>query len=99
MSSSEADSKIDLLDDAKTVTKKISKAYCEEGSVENNGVLAFTQRVLFPLSTLRGDGTFTIRRPEKYGGTVVYANYEDLERAFVAKEVRHTGAYTGWGLH
>jgi len=32
MSSSEEDSKIDLLDDEKSVKKKISKAFCEEGN-------------------------------------------------------------------
>lgn len=49
MSSSEEDSKIDLLDSAASVKKKMKKAFCEPGKVENNGVLAFAKYVLFPL--------------------------------------------------
>lgn len=33
MSSSEEDSKIDLLDDRDALTKKIGKVFCEEGSI------------------------------------------------------------------
>ena len=49
MSASEEDSKIDLLDSAASVKKKMKKAFCEPGKVENNGVLAFAKFVLFPL--------------------------------------------------
>lgn len=49
MSSSEEDSKIDLLDSSASVKKKMKKAFCEPGKVENNGVLAFAKYVLFPL--------------------------------------------------
>ena len=49
MSSSEADSKLDLLDNAATIKSKIEKAFCEPGIVENNGLLSFTKHVLFPL--------------------------------------------------
>ncbi|KAJ1921762.1 Tyrosine--tRNA ligase cytoplasmic [Mycoemilia scoparia] len=94
MSSSDEDSKIDLLDDAKKVEKKIKKAYCEEGSLENNGLMAFIKAVVFPILSLRaGDGApveFVIERPEKYGGNSTYASYADLEAAFVNKDV-HPG--------
>ena len=57
MSSSEADSKIDLLDSAASVKKKMKKAFCEPGKVEGNGVLAFVKNVLF--HTLQpNEGTF-----------------------------------------
>jgi tyrosyl-tRNA synthetase len=46
MSSSEANSKIDILDPPSVVRKKIKAAFCEEGVVENNGVLAFVRAVL-----------------------------------------------------
>ena len=49
MSSSEEDSKIDLLDSAANVKKKMKKAFCEPGNVENNGVLSFAKYVLYPL--------------------------------------------------
>lgn len=49
MSSSEEDSKIDLLDPPAAVKKKLKKAFCEPGNIENNGVLAFTKHVIFSL--------------------------------------------------
>lgn len=47
MSSSEEDSKIDLLDTPANVKKKLKKAFCEPGNVEDNGVLAFAKHVIF----------------------------------------------------
>ena len=42
------DSKIDLVDPPNVVKKKINKAFCEPGNVTNNGLLSFTQYVIFP---------------------------------------------------
>lgn len=87
MSSSEPDSKIDILDDAATVKRKLRKAYCEEGIVENNGVLQFIKYVLFPLNNLKGKYTFVIKRDEKFGGDLSFSSYEELETKFVNKEI------------
>lgn len=87
MSSSEADTKIDLLDDPRTVEAKIRKAFCEEGNVEQNGVLPFVKFVLFPVFKLKGIPKFEIKRPEKFGGNVAFTTFEDLEAAFARKEV------------
>ncbi|KAF8261110.1 hypothetical protein EI94DRAFT_1773523 [Lactarius quietus] len=53
MSSSDPDSKIDFLDPPDAVRRKIKKAFCEEGNVEDNGVLSFVEAVLIPISELR----------------------------------------------
>ena len=53
MSASDPDSKIDFLDTAEVVKKKIQKAFCEEGNVTENGILAFLQAVLIPVSQMR----------------------------------------------
>jgi len=53
MSSSDPNSKIDFLDSAEVVRKKISKAFCEEGNTTENGILAFLEAVLIPISQLR----------------------------------------------
>jgi tyrosyl-tRNA synthetase len=55
MSSSEPDSKIDLLDSPEDVKRKIKKAFCEPGNVQENGVLAFAKHVLFPVLDGRGE--------------------------------------------
>lgn len=43
------ESKIDLLDSREDVKKKLKKAFCEPGNIQNNGVLSFVKYVLFPL--------------------------------------------------
>jgi tyrosyl-tRNA synthetase len=91
MSSSDPDSKIDLLDDANVVSRKLKKAFCEEGNINDNGVLSFVKSVLFPLRSLNGNTpSFSIRRDEKWGGDVNYTNYQALEDDFREKKV-HPG--------
>ncbi|NP_001384328.1 tyrosine--tRNA ligase, cytoplasmic isoform 1 [Gallus gallus] len=85
MSSSEEDSKIDLLDRKEDVKKKLKKAFCEPGNIENNGVLSFIKHVLFPLKS-----EFVILREEKWGGNKTYTAYETLEKDF-AEQVVHPG--------
>jgi len=85
MSSSEAGSKIDLLDDEKTVTNKINKAFCEPGKVDN-GVLAFAKYVIMVHKQDRGE-SFVIERPEKFGGNLEYKAYEELEKDFKAEKL------------
>lgn len=88
MSSSEEDSKIDLLDNPATVKKKLKKAFCEPGNVAENGVLAFVKHVLFNLFK-KGEG-FTVHRNPENGGDRTYSTYEELELAF-SKEELHPG--------
>ncbi|KAJ9584408.1 hypothetical protein L9F63_021246, partial [Diploptera punctata] len=88
MSSSEEDSKIDLLDSPADVKKKLKKAFCEPGNINDNGILAFCKHVLFNLFK-DGEG-FTISRNEAHGGNITYNKYEELELAFSKEEV-HPG--------
>jgi len=91
MSSSDPDSKIDLLDDADSVSRKLKKAFCEEGNIIDNGVLSFVKSVLFPLRSLNGKTpSFLIKRDEKWGGNITYTNYQSLEDDFRDKKV-HPG--------
>jgi tyrosyl-tRNA synthetase len=87
MSSSDPDSKIDLLDEASTVNSKIKKAFCEEGNVENNGLLAFAKQVIFSVWHIKGRDSFTIKRDLKYGGDISFSSYEELESAFAQKKL------------
>ncbi|KAI4817465.1 hypothetical protein KUCAC02_010865 [Chaenocephalus aceratus] len=84
MSSSEEESKIDLLDSAGDVKKKLKSAFCEPGNIENNGVLSFVQYVVFPLR-----GVLHQRDP-KWGGDKTYTVFEELEKDFAAESV-HPG--------
>uniref|UniRef100_A0A7N6AVT6 Tyrosine--tRNA ligase n=1 Tax=Anabas testudineus TaxID=64144 RepID=A0A7N6AVT6_ANATE len=85
MSSSEEESKIDLLDSKEDVKKKLKKAFCEPGNIQNNGVLSFVKHVLFPLR-----GEFCIKRDPKWGGDKIYTVFEDVEKDF-AEELIHPG--------
>lgn len=114
-SSSDPNAKIGLLDDEKDVRKKIKTAFCEEGKVEGNGVLAFVKAVLIPISQLRvehikgersvlddealgdqspfigdnaPDGTvFSVVRDEKFGGSLHYKSYKEVETDFAEKKL------------
>jgi len=84
MSASVEESKIDLLDTPQQLKKKLKKAFCEPGNIENNGILAFCKHVIFPL--LRNK-EFIIDRPVDYGGRKTFSDYEHLEHAFATQEI------------
>ena len=85
MSSSVKGSKIDLLDDEKTIKDKLKNAYCELGNPEN-GVLDFATTVIM---TQKQDKKqeFIIDRPEKFGGPLKFKTKEELYKAFVDKKL------------
>ena len=86
MSASDPKSKVDLADDEKTVVDKLKSAYCEPGVIEDNGVLAFLKYVIM---VIKGDKeeSFVIERPEKFGGNAEFKTYEEIEKAYAAKEL------------
>jgi tyrosyl-tRNA synthetase len=86
MSASEETSKINLTDDDDAVAEKINGAYCPAGETEGNGVLEYLEYLVFPVLEERGE-EFVVERPEKYGGDLVYDDYDDLEADFVSGEL------------
>lgn len=88
MSSSDLDSKIDLLDPPSALKKKLKKAFCEPGNIADNGILSFCKFVIFPV-VLKNEPFIIERKPEN-GGNVEYKSFEDLESEF-AKETVHPG--------
>ncbi|MBU1103151.1 MAG: tyrosine--tRNA ligase [Nanoarchaeota archaeon] len=85
MSSSIEGSKIDMLDDEPTISKKINKAHCAEGE-PNNGLMGFLKYVIFVLKQDQKK-KFTISRPDKFGGNISYETYEKLESDFTNKKL------------
>lgn len=57
------ESKIDLLDSKEDVKKKLKKAFCEPGNIQNNGVLSFVKYVVFPLHGGAAQWNFHTKRP------------------------------------
>ncbi|KAN0068299.1 hypothetical protein V8E54_013495 [Elaphomyces granulatus] len=62
MSSSDVDSKIDLLDPPEVVSKKIRKAVATPRVTDENGLLAFVEFVLLPAAALKGCKEFRVER-------------------------------------
>ncbi|KAF4968861.1 hypothetical protein FSARC_3796 [Fusarium sarcochroum] len=78
MSSSDENSKIDLLDPSDAVARKIKKAECVPKQVENNGVLALVEYVLLPGSGLK-TGTREFKVERRDAEPLVYTNIKQVE--------------------
>ncbi|MBI2548237.1 tyrosine--tRNA ligase [Candidatus Woesearchaeota archaeon] len=85
MSASDNKSKIDVIDDADAVKKKIQAAHCPVG-VEENGVLAFVKQVIM-VNKSDANERFIVERSPKYGGNLSYENYDDLEKDYLAQRL------------
>jgi len=85
MSSSDAKTKIDFVDGADEVKKKINKADCVEGNPDN-GVMAFLKYVIMVIKSDAGE-KFVVERDEKYGGNVEYEDYGNIEQDFIKKKL------------
>lgn len=80
MSASIDSSKIDILDTAKNIRKKINKAYCLEGNIIDNSLLEITEKLIFPLITHLGIPFST------------FSSYSDVVTAFETKQL-HPGDF------
>jgi len=85
MSSSDEKSKIDLIDNEKDVEAKLKNAECVSGEVDN-GILAFLKYVIMVVKKDKKQ-KFTVKRDKKYGGDLVYENYEAIEKDFKDKKL------------
>jgi len=98
MSASDPNSKIDILDSAKAVQKKLNKGFCEEGTVEGNFFIDFAAIVMFPhLADIGKD--FVIDRPEKFGGQIVYKDFLTLRADFANKKLHPADLKMGVGAY
>lgn len=77
MSKSNPDSAIFMTDTAQQVEAKLKKAYCPEKVATENPVLEYMRYVVFERMP-----SVTVERPEKFGGTVTFHSYAELETAF-----------------
>jgi len=85
MSSSDKKSKIDLLDDRKTVKEKLNNAECISGDPDN-GVMAFLKHVIMIIKHDNKE-QLTIKRDKKFGGDLKYKTYEEVEKDFINKKL------------
>lgn len=83
MSKSKPTTAVFITDSPEDIRKKLNSAYAPEGIVEFNPVLDWAKHLIF----VNDDASLTIDRPEKWGGPVTFNSYEELEKAYVAKEL------------
>lgn len=86
MSASQKEGKIDLLEEPEAMRAKVGSAVCPAGIVEGNAVLMYARYVVFPILENLKRG-FEIRREERFGGTVRFSNYSELEQSFAQKKL------------
>jgi len=77
MSKSKPWTAIFIHDTEKQIREKLRKAWCPEKLTEMNPILEIVKHVIFHEKT-----TFKIERPAKFGGTIEYQNYQELEKAY-----------------
>jgi tyrosyl-tRNA synthetase len=82
MSKSDPDSAIFMMDSDEDIKRKFKKAYCPEGSAQDNPILEYFKYIIFERYP-----EIIIERPEKFGGNAVFKSYGELEEAFTAKKV------------
>lgn len=87
MSSSDPDSKIDVLDTPEVVRKKLKKAQAAPKEVEGNGIISFVEYVLLPVSGLKYGGKveFVVERREQE--PLVYTDIKTLKEDYKADTV------------
>jgi len=98
MSASDENSKISIHDSEQEIKNKISEAYCPQGEAEDNGVLEYTEYLVFPILEQKEED-FKVERPEKYGGDLEYSSYEDIEEDFVSGELHPQDLKDAVGRH
>lgn len=83
MSKSKPDSCVFIHDSPSEIKRKIKQAFCPEGEVEFNPILDWAKYLIFrnPKSKLE------IKRPEKFGGNIIYTAYNRLEKDFAGKKL------------
>lgn len=78
MSKSDPDSGIFMHDTDSDIKRKISKAWCPVGLIEQNPLLELARVLVFRDKSAQ----LTIERPSKFGGDISYADYHSLESDF-----------------
>lgn len=83
MSKSKPETSIFLHDEPDEIRRKISNAFCPEGYVDFNPVLNWTKYIVF----MNENSKLTVKRPEKFGGDVIYKSYNELETDFAERKL------------
>ena len=82
MSKSNPESAIFMTDTEEMINSKIKKAYCPEKIIEENPIMEYCKYIIFEKFD-----SIKIERPEKYGGNLEIASYDELAGTFSKGEL------------
>jgi len=84
MSSSKPKTHIATFDTPKTIKRKMVNAYCPPKITDPdaNPIFAFLQYIIMPY-----EDKFLVERPEKYGGDILYNDFESIKRDYEDEKV------------
>jgi len=77
MSKSIPDSAVFIHDSPADIKRKITKAFCPAQEIGFNPVLDWAKHIVF-----RCQNKLVVKRPEKFGGNVIFNSFGELEQAF-----------------
>ena len=77
MSKSKPETCIFIYDSPEEIKQKISQAFCPEKTVEYNPILEICKFII-----CRENEAFTIQRPPKFGGSIVFESLKELQKAY-----------------
>ncbi|MEM4663269.1 MAG: tyrosine--tRNA ligase [Candidatus Diapherotrites archaeon] len=80
MSKSKPDSCIFIHDSPDEIKRKLSNAFCCAGEVDYNPVLDWAKNLIFS----KEHEILEVERPAKYGGNIVYSDYDTLKQDFAS---------------
>jgi tyrosyl-tRNA synthetase len=83
MSKSIANSAVFVDDDPQLIKEKIKAAFCPEGTVSFNPILDWLKSIIFNDE----DSSLKVERKPKFGGDVEYYSYDEVENAFLTKDL------------
>ena len=78
MSKSKPETCIFIYDSFEEIQKKIKRAFCPERIIEFNPVIDICKHIIF-----REKQVFTVTRAPKFGGTIEFNDFSELENAFL----------------
>lgn len=81
MSKSKPHTSIFIHDDEHVIREKMRRAWCPE-SIDGNPVLEIARYIIF-----HEFKEFIVDRPAKYGGSITFASYKELEEAYASKRL------------
>jgi len=87
MSKSLPDSAIFMTDSHSDIKRKIDKAFCPEGKVEDNPVLEYYKYIIFESLDRLQLENIVVGRPANFGGPVILNSYANLEHLFAEKKI------------